>query len=275
MIPFVADPDFQLFAGDALEVLRELPDDSAAGCVTSPPYLDARPEYPSPTLAEFEGIFAELRRVVSGPALINVGRLFRKRVEVRWWVPLLEAAERGGWSQLDTLIWAKPNANPIRGEVFADSHEYVFVLGAPRDVLNVDGIRRPHAESTRARFGRGWTNHRGVKGFPESKARTTTRGEPNPLGALPRSYIEFHVGGEKGNPHPAPMARGIAGHLVRLACPAGGWIIDPFAGSCNVGVEALAAGRRFVGIDLDRQWLEHPRGGGRICQLFPLAEDVA
>src|SRR5689334_12722392 len=90
--PFVADPDFTLYCGDALEVLRQLATGSVACVVTSPPYLDARPEYPSPGIAEWEDIFAELRRVVRGPALINVGRLFRNG-ERRWWNELLEAAE--------------------------------------------------------------------------------------------------------------------------------------------------------------------------------------
>lgn len=36
---FVNDPDFQLYQGDALSVLRGLPDESVHVCVTSPPYF--------------------------------------------------------------------------------------------------------------------------------------------------------------------------------------------------------------------------------------------
>lgn len=270
-----SDPTVTLWHGNALDVLPTLATDSVEAAITSPPYLNARPEYPSPDAWEFSTIFDELRRVVSGPLLLNLGRLFRGRREVRWQEMMLNAAEMVGWDLLDTKVWIKPNANPIRGEVFADSHEYIYVLGSAGDTLNIDGVRRPHAESTRARFGRGWTNHRGVKGFPDSKARKTTRGEPNPLGALPRSYIECNVGAEKGNPHPAPMARGVAADLVRLACCEGDTIIDPFAGSCNVGVEAIASGRRFIGIDLNREWLEHPNGGGRLAQASLLLTEPA
>jgi DNA modification methylase len=167
-----------LWHGDALAVLDDLPPWSAHACITSPPYLDARPEYPSPTLAEFEEIFRALRRVVAGPMLLNLGRIFRAHREVRWHDAMLDAAEAAGWELLDTKVWIKPNANPIHGEVFANSHESIYVLGRAGDVLNIDDVRRPHAASTRARFGRGWTNHRGVKGFPDTKARKTTRGEP-------------------------------------------------------------------------------------------------
>jgi DNA modification methylase len=40
--PFVADPDFTLYLGDVVDVLRELPDESVHCCVTSPPYWGLR-----------------------------------------------------------------------------------------------------------------------------------------------------------------------------------------------------------------------------------------
>lgn len=40
--PFVDDPDFRLYVGDALETLRTLPDGSVDCCVTSPPYWGLR-----------------------------------------------------------------------------------------------------------------------------------------------------------------------------------------------------------------------------------------
>lgn len=160
--PYLSDPDVTIYCGDALEVLRGLPDESVDAVVTSPPYLDARPEYPSPTLPQFEVIFRELGRV-------------------------------------------------------------------------------------------GWTNHRGVKQPRDSRARKT-RAEPNPLGARPRSYVAFHVGGDKGNEHPAPMARRLAEHLVKLGCPPGGTVCDPFAGSGTTGLVARKLGRRAVLIDLSSDY---------------------
>jgi len=103
-------------------VLRELPDSSVHCCVTSPPYLSARPEYPSPTLDGFAHIFSEMRRVVTGPAIVNIGRTWRGGCEYRWWDDLLTVLEDYGWAHLDTRVWIKPNANPIHGAVFADSH---------------------------------------------------------------------------------------------------------------------------------------------------------
>lgn len=249
---YLQDPDCTIWQGDCLDVLSGLPDASAAACVTSPPYLDARPEYPSPSLVEFAGIFDELARVVTGPCLVNVGRIWRGGIERLWWTALLDAAAPT-WKLLDTLVWIKPNANPIHGQVFANSHEYVLIFGREGCALNVDAIRRPHAESTVSRFDRAWTNHKGVKNLIPSKERKT-RAEPNRAGARPRSYISLPVGREKGNEHPAPMALALAEHLVQLACLPGQTIIDPFGGSGTTAVAARKHGRSAIVIDLDRNY---------------------
>lgn len=237
LTPFINDPDCTLWCGDALSVLRTLDADCAQACVTSPPYGDARPEYPTPTPGEFTQIFHELARVLTDCCLVNVGRRWAKGVESLWWVDLLHSAECAGWSLLDTLVWVKPNANPIHGQIFADRHEYILILGRAGDRLNEDAVRQPYADSSIPRMQRGWTNHVGVKG-DDSRRRGRRSSEPHPLGGRPSSYVSVHTGGEKGNPHPAPMPLQLAEHLVKLATWPGQIVLDPFAGS---GTTALAA----------------------------------
>lgn len=247
--PLVEDADLVIYQGDCLNVLCGMATDSADACVTSPPYLDARPEYPSPSPTEFTLIFTELRRVVSGPLLLNVGRLWRDRKELLWWVDLIKCAETGGWPLRDTLIQVKVNSNPIKGEVLADSHEMVFMFG---DGFNVDDVRTPYTEETIARMGRKWLNSSGVKGGPRDQ-----RGrDANPLGARPRSYITTVTGKEKGNPHPAPMSLDLANHLVTLAVRAGGTIIDPFGGGGNTAIAARSQGRKSILIELSQSYCE-------------------
>lgn len=242
------DADFTLHLGDCMEVLADLPDGSIDAVVTSPPYLDARPEYDGPRDFEYGQIFYELSRVISGGMLWNVGRLWRDGSEQLWWLELIRQAKISGWQHWDTAVWVKPNANPIHGRVFANSHEYVLVFGRDGVLFNEDGIRVPHAESTRARFGRGWTNHKGVKNPIASKARKI-RVDPNPLGGRPRSYVVGYVGGGKGNKHPAPMTLEIAGDLVSLATLPGQTVLDPFAGSGTTLLAARNLGRNSVGIE--------------------------
>jgi DNA modification methylase len=54
--------------------------------------------------------------------------------------------------------------------------------------------------------------------------------------------------------HPVPKPVPVMAALVRLACPAGALVLDPFAGVGSTLVAARAAGRRAIGIDLEESF---------------------
>lgn len=217
------DPDFTLHQGNVLEVLPTLEPSSVNAVVTSPPYLDARPEYAAPLDADYGEIFEELLRIVDGVMLWNVGRLWRQGIEQTWWLRLIEAATANGWQHWDTLIWVKLNSNPIQGRVAANGHEYVLVFGQPGAAVNEEGRRKPYADGSVERLRRRWMSSLSVKGDtpdrsgPKRDARVGKRRQPNDAGARAPSWIVTSTGKEKGNPHPAPMAFDLALELVTLA----------------------------------------------------------
>jgi site-specific DNA-methyltransferase (adenine-specific) len=49
------------------------------------------------------------------------------------------------------------------------------------------------------------------------------------------------------------MALDLAEHLVKLTCPPGGTVLDPFAGSGNTARATRKLGRKAVLIELDEQ----------------------
>lgn len=57
------------------------------------------------------------------------------------------------------------------------------------------------------------------------------------------------------NHHPTVKPQALMRWLVRLIAPAGGVVLDPFAGSGSTGVAALAEGRRFVGIEREAAYV--------------------
>ncbi|HXH87412.1 MAG TPA: site-specific DNA-methyltransferase [Gaiellaceae bacterium] len=268
MKPYVQDADFTLYVGDALTVLQGLPDGSVDCCVTSPPYLDARPEYGTLTASQWGTFFFELGRVVAGPVLLNVGRLWRDGVENMWWIDLLAHA-LPRFSHLDTLVWVKPNANPIHGAVLANSHEYVLVLGRPGVALNTDSVRTEYDPETLARFRRRYHNGSGVKG----DVRPEEGRESNEHGARARSFFIAYVGREKGNTHPAPMPLDLAVHMVRLAAWPGHIVLDPFAGSGTTALAARSLGCKSIGIELNEQYAQG--AARRLQQQSLFAGDAA
>ena len=56
--------------------------------------------------------------------------------------------------------------------------------------------------------------------------------------------------------HFAVMAPEIARRCIAAGCKPGGVVLDPFCGSGTTGMVALRHGRRFVGIDLNRDYLD-------------------
>jgi hypothetical protein len=57
----------------------------------------------------------------------------------------------------------------------------------------------------------------------------------------------------EGNVHPTVKSTTLMSWLVKLACPEGGLVLDPFAGSGSTGVGCLRNGRRFFGVESDRE----------------------
>jgi len=58
------------------------------------------------------------------------------------------------------------------------------------------------------------------------------------------------------NPPPTLKPLELMRWLVRLACPRGGLVLDPFCGSGSTGAAAALEGRRFLGIELSPEFSE-------------------
>jgi len=59
-----------------------------------------------------------------------------------------------------------------------------------------------------------------------------------------------------GNPHPTIKPNALMRWLVRLVCPQGGTVLDPFMGSGSTGVACMQEGMDFIGIDMDEQYCD-------------------
>lgn len=80
--------------------------------------------------------------------------------------------------------------------------------------------------------------------------------------ALPVERTEiFSKGGPvaRRNVHPTVKPIALKRWLVRLACPEGGVVLDPFTGSASGGAAALLEGRRFIGLERDTRYIDIAR----------------
>ena len=73
---------------------------------------------------------------------------------------------------------------------------------------------------------------------------------------------------KRRNHHPTVKSTDLMRWLVRLVCPPGGIVLDPFAGSGSTGVACSAEGFRFIGLELSEEYAEIARA--RIVGDAPL-----
>jgi site-specific DNA-methyltransferase (adenine-specific) len=221
--------------GDALHVLRDLPDGCAHAFVTDPPYSsggafrgdrvkDTTAKYVSTgsgnkDLPGFEGDVRDQRAFALWTALWS-SEAWRAAVEGAHLVAfsdwrqlpaLCDALQAGGWLWRGIAAWDKTEASRPRNGGFRAQCEFM-------------------AWATRGPF-------------PETGA-----------------YLDgcFRVLADRDKLHQAVKPLALMERLVTVA-PMGGLVVDPFAGSGTTVVAGLRQGRRVIGVEISREWAELAR----------------
>lgn len=294
MSPYYTDDHITLWHGDAEATLATLPAASVDCIVTSPPYFGLR-DYGvdgqlgvEPTPAEFvealTAVFHEARRVLTddGTLWMNLGDSYSaggqggnrggrlgggahadmvpKPTRVPGFAPknLLGipwraafALQDDGWILRNEIIWHKPNAMPESvTDRLSGRHEHLFLFSkSERYWFDLDPIREPHAESTISAA----TRKRIPYAAPGQRPNTKTRGMHD-AGANPGDVWSINTRPFPGA-HFAVFPPEIPERAIQTGCKPGGVVLDPFSGSGTTGMAAAKHGRRYVGIELNEEYL--------------------
>ena len=173
---------------------------------------------------------------------------------------------RAGFRYVQDIVWEKHNGSSLLADRFRRVHESAvqFIRKDSRwdQVFNEpqttpDAIARTVFRNKRkpVHFGAyGDSTYRSEDGGPR----------------LMRSVISMpSMHGRAIHPTEKPVA--LLEILIRTSCPRGGAVGDWFAGSGSGGEAAAAAGRRFVGAELDADMAK--KAQGRLRGLLPLDVD--
>ena len=169
---------------------------------------------------------------------------------IPWRVAL--ALQDDGWTLRNAIVWHKPNAMPESvSDRLSTRYEPVFLLSKSRTYwFDLDAIREPHAESTIAAASRARKPYEAPGQRPNAK----TRGMAD-AGANPGDVWSINTRPFPGA-HFATMPVALAERCIQAGCKPGGTVLDPFSGSGTTGLAAARHGRRYVGIDLSREYLD-------------------
>lgn len=164
------------------------------------------------------------------------------------------ALQDDGWILRNDVIWAKPNAMPESvTDRLSTRHEHLFMLTkSPRYWFDLDPIRKPHAEESISRASRGRAT---AYAAPDQAPNKRSESQPNKLGGNPGDVWEIPTKPFAGA-HFATFPEELPRRCIASGCKPGGVVLDPCSGSGTTGAAAQALGRRYVGIDINADYLK-------------------
>jgi site-specific DNA-methyltransferase (cytosine-N4-specific) len=166
------------------------------------------------------------------------------------------ALQDDGWILRNAIVWAKPNAMPESvTDRLSTRYEMLFMFSKSRRYwFDLDPIREemqtaPHhigSEASAAAIAMGQKHHGRLDGalvYDGSVGRN-----PGDVWAIPTSPFP--------GSHFAVFPPELPRRCIVAGCKPGGTVLDPFHGSGTTGMVATRNGRKYVGIELNREYID-------------------
>lgn len=296
-------PVNQIINGDVLQVLKDLPSESIDCCITSPPYWGLRDygvngqigleKTPEEYVAKMVEVFSQVKRCLKkeGTLWLNLGDSYagggrgcdtpkqqsnrgtngmpesiipkglkaKDLVGSPWRVAF--ALQADGWYLRQDIIWHKPNPMP---ESVTDrctkSHEYVFLMAkSQKYYFDNEAIKEPTVTQDTNIRDRETTKLNNVPGRSKMKGLTNNnydlRNRRSVWTVTTKPFSEAHF---------ATFPEDLIVPMVKAGCPKDGIVLDPFMGAGTTAVVARKLGRRWLGIELNPEYIKI--ANKRMCQ---------
>ena len=163
------------------------------------------------------------------------------------------ALRNDGWYLRQDIIWAKPNPMP---ESVKDrctrSHEYIFLLSkSNRYYYDAEAIKEPtktRDNNVRDRDNTKLNNTPGrtrMGGLKTNNYKWRNKRDVWNVATVPFSGAHF-----------ATFPERLIAPCILAGCPRGGVVLDMFNGTGTTGVVALKNGRKYIGIEMNEQYID-------------------
>ena len=248
-----------IICGNTFEVLPTITE-KADLILTSPPYAEQRSnlyssiaeeKYPQWTVNWMELCKPLLKDEASIAIVIrphiHKGELSDYVLQTRL------AVRKAGWIECDELLWIKPNSPPI-GHVGRPRRSWESILWFS---LNRKCYCDPKANGQPSQR-IGFVGKKG-KGKYISGLTTPEKWADKQGVSRCKDYVEIGTAEcdhSKENTHPAQFPVALCEWAIKLLCPVGGIVIDPFVGSGSTAVAAAQTNRNYIGIDCCEEYCQ-------------------
>jgi len=247
--PYYEGKNFTLYHGDSVEILRAMPSNSVDMIFADPPYMlsnDGITVHAGKMVSVNKGDWDKSKGVLEDyefqkswiqecrPVLTDIGTLWVSGTYHSIYQCGF-ALETSDFHILNDICWYKPNAAPnITCRYFAASHE--TLLWAKKDK------KAKHTFNYKElKYGE-WGND--IIKKPEKQMRSVW------AICTPKPWEK------KFTKHPTQKPIDLLERIVIASSNKGDLILDPFTGSSTTGLAAVKHGRKYIGIDSNKEYLD-------------------
>lgn len=234
----------QLYRGDCLDVMKDIPDGSVDLILTDPPYGTTACKWDS--IIPLEPMWEQLKRIIkpNGAIVMTAAQPFTsvlvcsnlKMFKYEW-----------VWVKTNCTGFANAKKQPLR------QSESVLVFYKSQPTYNPQGITSLKSPKKRTKE---TGDVMGRTGFKDGYEQTVTNYPKNVL----------NVQSERGTVHPTQKPVALMEYLVHTYTNEGETVLDFTMGSGTTGVACGNTGRKFIGIELDRDYYHIARK--RIAEAY-------
>lgn len=285
----------RLIRGNCLEKMPEIPAETVQCVVTSPPYFGLRDygvdgqigheKTPEEFVEKMVEVFRHVHRVLrkDGVLWLNLGDSYagnrqspgqtdsRRRdnaviprndlrmnglkckdlVGIPWRVAF--ALQADGWYLRQDIIWHKPNPMPESvKDRCTKAHEYLFLLAkSEKYFFNQEAMEEPGVIPAGVRAAKGSNVRSELKDVngrpPEYWEYTGTRNKRSVWSVNTKPYKGAHF---------ATFPPELITPCVLAGSRPGDTVLDPFNGSGTTGAVAFEYGRKYIGIELNQDYID-------------------
>jgi site-specific DNA-methyltransferase (adenine-specific) len=249
MKEYYSGNNFTLYEGDCIEILKEIPEDFIDMIFADPPYFLSN--------GSFTCHAEKWVSVKKGDWDLGSGYFKNLEFHVKWlkeckrvlkpngtiWISGTYhsvyqygvALEINGYHLLNDIIWFKPNAAPnLSCRFFTASHETLIWARKgkkAKHIFNYDLMKKGRWEEDP------------LKKDGVQMRSVWSIGTPKPSEKI-------------FGKHPTQKPLALLKRIVLASTNEGGIVLDPFTGSSTTGIVSFINGRKFIGIDTEKKYLD-------------------
>ena len=222
--------DIQLFHGDCLEVMKDIPDKSIDMVLCDLPYGTTQNKWDS--AIPLEPLWEQYKRIIkdngaillfgSQPftTILNYSNISNYRYE---WV----------WIKNNSTGFQLANKRPLK------KHELISVFYKKQPTYNPQGLIEYNKINKRGSMGENWS---------EMNSNNYIQRWTN----YPTQILEYKYDKQKLHPTQKPVA--LLEYLIKTYTNEGEIVLDNTMGSGSTGVACVNTNRKFIGIELDEKY---------------------